>query len=164
MDKCKGVLFNMKKIIFTRNNDKGLSIVFPMPKHKIEEILGPLTDQEYRDHIYERSIPADAIKVREIDDSIIPQDWTHRDSWCDVTPEECIDIDVSKARDIQLNKIEKKKAQYNNLDVPHCDLSPETRQKIERLNIISNSLRSLDVKDKFNDETLLNEIKRLGDQ
>lgn len=162
---------NMKNIIFTRQLDKGLSIVTVSPKNKIEEMLGTLSDQQYRDHIYERSIPQDAIKVREIDPSIIPQDWTFRDAWCDVTDEERIDIDLSKARDIQLEILRQNRTKaFSDLGHPNKLnkeledqlLSPETRLELERLRDITEPLKSLDLKGKFNDKNLLNEIKRLG--
>ena len=161
----------MKKIIFTRREDNKLLIVTAAPKKNIEDILGTLSDKEYWLHIYKTSIPHDALKVREIDESIIPDDWTFRDAWCDVTPEERIDIDLEKARDIQLEILRRARQKaFENFGVPNklhkeveeAILSPETRNELQRLRDITEPLKTLDVKGKFNDETLLNEIIRLG--
>jgi hypothetical protein len=69
----------MKKICYTI--DGRLHIVHPVPKANIEKLLGPLTDDEYRNHIYEKSIPTNAKNVREIEDSEIPNNRTFRNAW-----------------------------------------------------------------------------------
>lgn len=58
------------KFAYIRTEDGGLSIVHAAPKETLERVLGPLTDEQYRQHIIERSIPADAQDVREL-----PDDW-----------------------------------------------------------------------------------------
>jgi hypothetical protein len=69
----------MKKICYTI--DGRLCIVHPVAKANIEKLLGPMTDDEYRAHIYEKSIPLNAENVTEIDDADIPQTRTFRDAW-----------------------------------------------------------------------------------
>lgn len=94
----------MKKIIYTRP-DGGLSVVVPAPKEAIEKMLGPLTEEEYVAHVLERSIPADATKVRYVNEEDIPSDREFRNAWCDVSTEPCVDIDAEKARDIVLTEV-----------------------------------------------------------
>src|SRR5262245_24715631 len=59
-----------------------LAIVHPAPKEAIERVLGSLTDEQYRVHVIERSIPADAQDVRELPDNWQPPtSRLLRDAW-----------------------------------------------------------------------------------
>jgi len=42
---------------------------------------------------------------REIKPAHVPKDRTFRDAWCDVTQKPTVDIDMTKARDIQRNRL-----------------------------------------------------------
>lgn len=162
----------MKKFIFTRPEDNGIELLVPSPKEGIEQHLGKLTDEEYERHVWKMAIPENALNPRYIEDEDIPLDHIDfRNAWCDVTPASRIDIDCCKARDIQLEILrENRKEAFNKLGVPNkfnkeiedSILSPETRLELEKLRNITEPLKALDVKGKFNDEHLLNEIKRLG--
>ncbi len=160
----------MKKIIFTRVEDSGVNIVVPMPKHDIERILGDLTDSEYEDHVWDRSVPEDAINARVIDDEDIPTTREFRNAWCDATPESRIDIDLSKAKDIQLEKLrlERQKAfvdlgfpQKLNPEVENAIVSPETKEKLKALRDATEPLKAL-VVEGYNDEAILQKIRELG--
>lgn len=92
------------KIVYERP-DGGLSIVSPAPKNHLEKVFGRMTDEQYRTHVYERSIPADAKNVREVTDDEIPQDRHFRNAWkLNGTK---IDVDLEKAREIHMNEIRK---------------------------------------------------------
>jgi hypothetical protein len=94
----------MKKIVYTRP-DGGLSIVVPAAKEKLEQQLGVLSEAQYEKHVYDRSVPPDAINPREIEDSEIPSDREFRNAWKDDS--NSIGFDLDKAKDIQLERIRK---------------------------------------------------------
>lgn len=84
--------------------DGGVVIVSAAPKKALERALGPLTDEQYRAHVIERSIPEGATDVQErSDDWQPPAARTFRDAW--VSKGGKIDVDMSRARDIQRNRI-----------------------------------------------------------
>ena len=91
----------MKKIAYLRP-DGGVSIVIPVPKETIEKTLGSLTDAEYEAHVRDRSIPKDAVSVRDIEDDEIPQDRSFRNAW-----KLDLSVDMDKAREIHMARIRK---------------------------------------------------------
>jgi hypothetical protein len=93
------------KIMYTRPEDGGVSIVVAAPKEAIEKVLGPLTQEQYEAHVIERSIPEGAINVRAIEDDGIPVDREFRNAWVDVTPEAKVDIDLVKAKELKLAEL-----------------------------------------------------------
>lgn len=108
----------MKKIVFTRPEDGGVSIIVPAPKKDLERVLGPLTEEQYKAHVIERSIPRNAIKVREIDDQDLPNDRYFRNAWTDEFDTPTIDIHPEKAKEIKLNVFrELRKPLLESLDV-----------------------------------------------
>ena len=92
----------MKKLVYT-NAQEGVSIVYPVPKSNVEQILGPLTDEDYEKHVYSVSIPKDAKNPRALDDNEIPKDRYFRDAWIDNNGK--LDIHLLKARDVHINKL-----------------------------------------------------------
>lgn len=159
----------MKKIIYTRPEDGGLSIVVPNTKEKVEEILGPITDEEYEAHVRKISIPDGALNVRDIDEEDIPLSREFRNAWCDVTPSKSIDIDCDKAKEIQLNKLRFSRnetlaesdvlitrAMENGEDI--TDLKAYRQQ----LRDITTPLKALKTAEIYNDEGLLDKIRSLG--
>lgn len=94
----------MDKIIYT-NSLGELCVVIPVPKEAIERVIGKLTDQEYEAHVIERSIPVDAVGVRYVKESDIPESREFRNAWCDTTTDSTIDISLEKARDIKLAEL-----------------------------------------------------------
>lgn len=92
----------MKKLLYTRPDDGGVTIVIPAAKEKMEEILGPLSDAQYESHVRSRSIPVDAINVVELDESSLP-DREFRNAWKQNGA--TIDFDLIKAKNIQLERI-----------------------------------------------------------
>lgn len=89
----------MNKIAYKINGK--LEIVTAAPKEQLEVVLGKLTDEEYSDHVYARSIPADATEVTEVTKDI--SDRYFREAWDLV--EGVVAVDMPRARDIQMNKI-----------------------------------------------------------
>lgn len=70
------------KIVFTRL-DGGLSVVHPVAKEIVMRNLGlnEMSEQEYLDHVWKRSVPADAINPAWVEDSVIPEDRSMRNGW-----------------------------------------------------------------------------------
>lgn len=90
----------MKKIAYQRP-DGGVSVVIPVSKDAIELTLkSDLTDEEYEAHVRERSIPADAINVVDIDDSALPSSREFRNAWS--LSGANISEDLQKSIDIKL--------------------------------------------------------------
>jgi hypothetical protein len=157
----------MKKLIYT-NSDGGLSIIIPASKESLEVVLGPLTDEEYVEHVRLRSIPEDALGVREIDDTDLPSSREFRAAWCDVTPDLNIDIDLVKAKEVQLEKLRIKR----NVKLQETDVlmtrALETGVGIEELKVQRQALRdateplkALEVSG-YNDELVITQILTLG--
>jgi len=162
----------MKKIVYTRPSDGGVSLVIPASKSDIEKVKGPMTEEEYEAFVKERSIPHDAIKPRDIDDSDIPDDRGTRDAWVDVTAEERIDVDCSKARDIRLAHLRK----MRNIRLAESDvemtraLEDDDKVKIAELKVerkllrdATEAIKALDVAGKYNDKELLDEMKLMSE-
>lgn len=97
------------KIAYTRP-DGGLSIVIAAAKSDLERVLGPLTDDDYAEHVLQRSIPQGARDVR-----LLPDEWTppddrsFRSAW-KISDDFGVDIDMPKARDIQRDKLRRERA------------------------------------------------------
>lgn len=70
------------KIVFTRL-DGGLSVVHPVSKEMVMRNLGlsEMTEQDYLDHVWTRSVPPDAINPAWVEDSVIPEDRSMRNGW-----------------------------------------------------------------------------------
>lgn len=90
------------KILYTTVDGK-IAIVHAAPKEHLERVLGPLTEQAYKNHVWERSIPANAIGPREIDESEIPASREFRDAW--TVENDTIKEDLDKSREIKLKQI-----------------------------------------------------------
>lgn len=82
-----------------------VAIVRAAPKVMLEEQLGPLTNAQYKKAVLERSIPADAVNVREVSDANIPSDRKYREAWVDVSVEPKVDLHVGKIRDLLLQNM-----------------------------------------------------------
>lgn len=159
---------NMKKIMFTRADDGGLSVVIPAPKAGIEKVLGPLTQEQYENHVWDRSVPHNAINPRYVDEEGIPSTREFRNAWCDVTPEAKVDIDLVKAKDLQLNKMrEERKPKLAASDTEFMlalekgeDLTA-IKAKKKKLRECTDPLKALSVSG-YNDPQVLAQIKLLG--
>lgn len=155
------------KLIYTRAEDNGLSIVTAAPKENLEKVLGPLTDLQYLVEVY-NSIPSTAIKVREISGDDIPTDREFRDAWCDITDLPSIDIDNQKAKNIALERMRKQRNDALDLLDKTAIQALENGVGIEAIKIRKQALRdateplkALEVSG-VNDPELINQIKLLS--
>ena len=98
----------MKKIIYTRSSDGGLSVVTAAPKKQLERVFGHMNDEEYETLVWSRSVPEGAINPVFIEDDAIPDDRYFRDAWR--AEDGGIGVDIEKAREIHRNKLRKKRA------------------------------------------------------
>ncbi len=92
------------KILYTTSEGK-VCIVNHVPKERVEEILGTLTDEEHKEHIYDVSIPKDAQNVTEISDDMIPVSREFRDAW--VWRAGKIELDEIKVDEIKASRAPK---------------------------------------------------------
>lgn len=96
------------RIAYTRP-DGGISIVAAAPKEHLERVFGPLTDKQYRAHVIERSIPADALDVQELPDNLtLPEDRTFRNAWR--MSDKSITVDMPAAREIWRERMRQSRA------------------------------------------------------
>ncbi len=161
----------MKKIIYTRAEDGGLSIVIPAPQAALERVFGPLTVGEYEQHVREKSIPKNAINPRSIEDVDIPDSREFRNAWCDVTPEATIDLDCAIAKEIQLGKLRAaRNVELANTDglmaraLELEDVAAIAALKVKRaaLRDATEPLKALNAAGKVNCEVTLQAIRNLG--
>lgn len=158
----------MNKIIYTRPDDGGVTILIPTPKEILEKVHGEMTDEQYEHRVRTRSIPMNAINVRDIFDVDIPQSRELRDAWCDVTPQSSIDISCQKAKDIYLEKLRQirdEKLKKSDLDLMIAnefgDIDEVERLKTyrEQLRNATETLKAIDAAGKVNDKELLDFMK-----
>lgn len=91
----------MSKIVYTRNS--AVEVVYAAPKHIVEQVLGPLTDEQFAAHVMQVSVPVDATNVQIVDDSAIPSDREFRAAW--QQEGRGIGFDLVRAKEIQLERI-----------------------------------------------------------
>ena len=154
------------RYVFTRP-DGGVSIIHGMPKSDIEKILGELTDEEYEAHVYERSIPANAINVIKIALEDVPASREFRDAW--THDGKNFGHDLEKARAIQLERIRVARApKLAALDIDYqkadeagdVDLKKTIASQKQHLRDITSTLKTKtltsieDVKDELPEELL----------
>ncbi len=93
----------MNKIAYQRP-DGGTSIVIPTAKADIErDLKRTLTDQEYETHVRDKSLPADASNIVDIQEADIPQTREFRNAW--VLSGAAISEDLTKSIDIKLAQV-----------------------------------------------------------
>lgn len=90
------------RILYSRI-DGGVSIVTAAPKIDLEKVLGPLTDDEYKKHVIDKSVPDDVVNFLEVPDDYVFPDREFRNAWQLV--DGTITYDLEKARMIQLDRI-----------------------------------------------------------
>lgn len=93
----------LNRIIYTRANDGGVSIVSPAPKEVLERQFGSMTDSQYEEHVWSRSIPDDALDPMYILDTDLPENREFRDAW--IQRDSKIIEDFSRAKEIYLTNL-----------------------------------------------------------
>lgn len=148
--------------------DGGISIVVPAPKSDLEKVLGPISQETYEAHVWERSVPSDAINPRYVDEGGVPEDRKFRGAWVDATPEASVDIDLALAKDVALNDLRnKRKDLMVKLDIEFMtklekgeDLT-DVKLRKQQLRDITNPLKEL-VVEGYNDSEKLALIDSLS--
>lgn len=97
----------MKKIIYTRPDDGGVSIVCPASIDDLRRLekFKDMTQAEYEAHVWERSVPADAINPQYLDDKDLPEDRYFRNAWKQDDKKAVVDMD--QAKEIHMEQIRK---------------------------------------------------------
>lgn len=156
------------KIMYTRPEDNGVSIVVAAPKEAIEKVLGPLTQEQYEAHVLERSIPANAINVKRISDEDLPADREFRNAWADITPDTKVNIDLGKAKELKLAEMREKRNKL--LEAADKDFMialergedlTELKARKQALRDLTNGLKNLTATG-VDDEKVLTQIKQLA--
>ncbi len=160
----------MKRFIYTRLDDGGLSVVTPLPKEYIEELLGPMSEEAYEAHVLEQSIPDGVTSWRFIEDTDIPASREFRNAWADITLDPTVDIDAAKARDLKLAELrDERNKVLASTDVDFMkalESGDQTslnsiKEKRQALRDATDPLKNLDISGAA-DEALLSEIKSLA--
>jgi hypothetical protein len=102
-----------------RTRDGGLAIVIAAPKENLAPLLGrldeetglyELSDEDYRAHVVERSIPPEASEVTELpDDWQPPEDRTFRNAWS-LGKGGKVTVDMKKASEVWKDRMRKARA------------------------------------------------------
>jgi hypothetical protein len=156
------------KMMYTRPEDGGLSVVIGVPKEAVERVLGPLTQEEYEQHVRETSIPEGALNVKVITDADIPADREFREAWIDATADTKINIDMRKAKEIKLVQLREKRNKLLDAADKETLMALEKGQdlaaikaKKQALRDATNPLKALKAEGVDNEE-LLDQIKALS--
>ena len=160
----------MKRICYT--NDQGiLSVVIPAPKAQLERVLGPLTEEAYKEHVITRCAPTDR-PWRFIDVKDIPDSREFREAWVDTTESSTVDICCERAREAKLALMRERRnalldasdkdfmAALESGDVNRIGSVKAHRKKLRDA---TEALKSLDVAGQVNNIKLLDQIKTLSD-
>jgi len=91
------------KIVY-KNPDDSVSLVTPAPIEHLMKVLGnDLTQEQYMDHVWERSVPENAVYPQWIEEEYLPDQyflaaWRFIDS-------DNIEVDMDKAREVHMDNI-----------------------------------------------------------
>lgn len=88
---------------FAYQSADGVAIVVAAPKADLERVLGRLTEDQYRRHVVERSIPAGHKYIELKDDWTPPDDRTFRGAW--TLDGKAVTVDMPKARKLFLDRV-----------------------------------------------------------
>jgi len=110
-----------------------------------------------------------AVSYRIVTEQDIPESREFRDAWEDSQEGEQIDISCTKAKDIQLTKLRTKRnslldlkdKEYVRALEQDLDTQPIKEEK-QMLRDITEKLKNLDTADKYNDGSLIQQIRDLG--
>lgn len=93
----------MLRFAYTTPNNT-VCIVYAAPPEALVPVLGPLSDEAYRAHVLDRSIPSDATNLVELGlDWVPPSDRAFRSAWA-VNGKSVI-VDMQKAREIHKDRL-----------------------------------------------------------
>lgn len=110
------------------------------------------------------------ISHREISEQDLPTTREFRDAWCDVTDLPTIDIDLTKAKEIQLTRLRFARNELlaktdvdmlRATEIGNVDEINQLKQQRQALRDVTEPLKQLKVSG-YNDNEILNTIKRLG--
>jgi hypothetical protein len=88
---------------FAYETADGVAIVTAAPKADLTAVLGRMTDEQYRQHVIERSIPNGARVVELPDDWTPPSDRSYRGAW--KLTGGVVALDMPKARELFMARV-----------------------------------------------------------
>lgn len=153
-----------------KNENKRLKYLGELKKHIYKtEMLTPENEEEFYKKLVWSTVPDSAINPREINISDVPS-WQFRDAWCDKTPLSRIDIDLEKAKEIQLKKFRLARNNQLNLSDKKIQAAMETGNldEISKIKKYRQNLRDSTIPLKnlqvtgYNDDKVLKHILQLG--
>jgi len=128
---------------FSYELNGNLCIVHAVPKDHLERLFGALTEEAYRQHVLERSIPEGAVNLKEISAEDLPESRDFRNAW--EMQEDKIVHNMEKARDIHLGRIrEERNKKLTQLDTEWLKASSQNnKDKVAKVEAEKQILRDL---------------------
>jgi hypothetical protein len=146
----------MNKLIYS-DSDGNVSIVIPANKSYVELLLGSLTDEEFKQHVINVSVPPEALNIRELNDNEIPQDRYFRKAWTDTG---VLTIDLSKSRIIHMNNLRViRNKLLSDLDVPMMKAQESANNDL--INTIKQQKQALRDMPQNTDLSLITDLEQL---
>lgn len=159
------------KIMYTRPEDNGISIVVAAPKEAIEKVLGPLAPEQYEAHVVERSIPENALNVKFITDDNLPGTREFRNAWADVTEDNNVNIDVAKVKQLKLEELRRVRNEKlaetdveltRALEADDAEALAAVKAKRTLLRNATEALKAVQADGIVDDEEMIELIRQLG--
>lgn len=150
----------MVKIIYQRKSDNGISVVHPVAKENLELSFGSLNDAEYINKIIELSIPKDALNIKVVDDSFIPEDREFRDAW-KLNAQKKIEVDIDAAKEIKIKQLEVKKKERVQEIKEMMDKALSSGDDVTYAELLAKQNSILSVDDEINALNSLEQVKAM---
>ena len=146
-------------------------------KEEVEQSLGyELTEEQFY-NFTKSFIPEGATGVRELsaEEHIAAANSyrKYREAWCDVSEDEKINVDMTKAKECALTRLrDMRQESFVDLGFPN-KLNPdleeaviplETRTKLQELRDVTEPLKAIDTAGKYDDDALLAQFDQLSDK
>lgn len=172
----------MYKFCFTINqydahinaNRDFFCITTGVDKETLQKEYGKILTDEECYNIILNTIPKEATGIRELSyEEHVNKDRKYRNAWCDVTPDEKINIDMNKAKEIAIDNLRfMRQKSFEELgfkykldsSVEEALVSPEVKNKLEALRNITEPLKLLEIKIPYDDDETIEMLNQLSDK
>lgn len=151
----------MYQVIIHKRNDGSVGVIWPSPQALASGVtIEDMIPQDIDD--------GEECRITPLYD--LPSSREFREAWCDETASPVVDIDLVKAKDIQLNRLREERLPYlesSDVEITRAMETNNTEEieaikaKRQALRDATEALKQLEVSG-YNDEEALNQIRELG--